>query len=442
MKSLIVLFMAVFTVQTANAEKMIVRLKPGTEAKDFRLMGQKVQLEELVAELGIYAVEMPKGAKVSMRTALSQLRNQPQIAYAQEDHPVTMRSVPNDKSFSQQWDMKLDSSNWGIDAVNSWANLGQGGLDAAGNEIVVAVVDGGVDLAHQDLKNNIWVNKGEIPGNNIDDDKNGYVDDINGWNAYSSSGDVESDYHGTHVAGTVGAVGNNVIGVAGVNWNVKIMAINGSSGTTSVVLKAYGYVLKQKKLWLQTGGKQGANIVATNSSFGVDYGNCKSPTYAAWNDIYNEMGQVGILHAIATANLNINVDKEGDVPTGCDSPYIVAVTNTQKDGSRNSGAGYGVTMIDLGAPGTNIYSTLENDKYGNLTGTSMATPHVAGAIAYLHSAASSNFNSVYLQRPADAVLELKEIMLKTVTPAQSMAGKTVSGGILNVNNASQAISVY
>jgi subtilisin family serine protease len=441
-KSLLTLLASVFFMGAAFAESntMIVKLKPGFDRAQFKFMGVS-KLEPLVPELGIYAMEVPVSKK-AMRSALTSLRNVNGVAYAQEDHKVTRRNVPNDKSFKQQWSLLLDNSNAGVDAVNAWTSFGTGGFDAAGNEIVVAVVDGGVDLTHDDLVENIWVNKGEIPNNGIDDDGNGYVDDISGWNAYNNTGAVESDYHGTHVAGIIGAVGNNGIHGAGINWNVKIMGVNGSSGSTATVLKAYGYVLKQKQLWVSTGGKQGANVVATNSSFGVDYGNCKSGSYPAWNDIYNEMGKVGILHAIATANIGMDIDKNGDVPTGCDSPYILAVTNTEKSGAKNSGAGFGLTMIDLGAPGTNIYSTIENNGWGSLTGTSMATPHVAGAVAYMHSAGSKAFNEMYLKDPSAGALALKEIMLKTVTPAASMAGKTVSGGILNLNGAAQGINSY
>ncbi len=443
MKKLFVLLVAVCFAQAAVAgNKMIVRIEQGSDISQFRFMGQKAKLEALVPELGIYAFEMPKGANVSMRSALSTLRKQSGIVYAQEDHPVTMRAIPNDKSFAQQWDMNLDASNWGIDAVNAWSNFGIGGLDPAGNDVVVAIVDGGVELTHQDLQKNIWVNKGEIAGNKLDDDGNGFVDDINGWNAYNNSGKVDPDDHGTHVSGTVGAIGNNSIGIAGMNWDVKVMAVNGATSTTSVVLKAYGYVLKQKQLWIQSGGKQGANVVATNSSFGVDNGDCSSAQFAAWNDIYNEMGKVGILHAIATANNNVDVDKVGDVPTGCTSPYIIAVTNTQKDGKQNPYSGYGLTTIDIGAPGTNIYSTVTGNSYANMTGTSMASPHVAGAVAYMHSAASTGFSSLYMQNPSKAALELKELMLNSATPTASMKDRTVSGGILNINKAAQSISAY
>lgn len=442
MRNLFVVFIAVCVAQSAfAANKMIVRLDGGVETVRAKQLIPGAKVEALIPELGIYSVET-SSARGSLRSEMTFIRKQRGVAYVQEDHPVVRRQAPNDKSFSQQWDMLFDAKNWGIDAVNAWSGFGIGGLDPAGNDVVVAVVDGGVDLVHEDLAANIWVNQNEIPNNGKDDDKNGYVDDINGWNAYNNSGDVTEDDHGTHVSGTVGAIGNNTVGIAGMNWGAKIMAINGATSSTSTVLKAYGYVLKQKQLWVSSGGKQGANVVATNSSFGVDYGNCKSGSYPAWNDIYNEMGKVGILHAIATANLGIDVDAKGDVPTGCDSPYIIAVTNTQKDGKRNSSAAYGLTMIDLGAPGTGIYSTIPGDGYGTMTGTSMASPHVAGAVAYMHSAASTGFSSFYMQNPSAAALALKEVMLKTTTPADSLKGITVSGGILNLNKAAQGISAY
>lgn len=445
MRSLFVLLVTTCLTQNVFASnKMIVRIQAGSETV-VKQLSPGAKVEALIPELGIYSIET-SSARSSLRSEITFLRRQRGVAYVQEDHPVSKRvsaaQIPNDKSFSQQWDMKLDASTWGIDAVNAWGGFGIGGLDPAGNDVVVAVVDGGVDLVHEDLAANIWVNENEIPGNGKDDDKNGYIDDINGWNAYNNSGDVTEDEHGTHVSGTVGAIGNNSIGVAGINWGAKVMAINGATSSTSTVLKAYGYVLKQKQLWISSGGKQGANVVSTNSSFGVDYGNCKSSSYPAWNDIYNEMGKVGILHAIATANLNIDVDVKGDVPTGCDSPYIIAVTNTQKDGKRNSSAAFGLSMIDLGAPGTGIYSTVPGDSYSTMTGTSMASPHVAGAVAYMHSAASTGFSSYYMQNPSAAALALKDLMLKTVTPADSMKNMTVSGGILNLNKAAQAMSSY
>src|SRR5690606_25931214 len=211
----------------------------------------------------------------------------------------------------------------------------------------------------------------EIPGNGIDDDNNGYIDDINGWNPKTNSGNLGSgNYHATHVGGIISAKSDNSLQVAGVNWNVKLMSINGSSGNTSTVLAAYGYVLKQKKIYIETNGERGANVVATNSSFGVDRADCTSGSYPAWNDMYEEMGKAGILSAAATANAAWDIDSTGDVPTGCNSDYMFAVTNTDRNDKINRSAGWGLKTIDIGAQGTDILSLGTNNSVRSLTGTS------------------------------------------------------------------------
>jgi subtilisin family serine protease len=248
--------------------------------------------------------------------------------------------------------------------------------------------------------------------------------------------------HGSHVAGIAGASGNNGLQVSGVNWNVKLMPVAASSATTSVISEGYGYVLKQKQLWIDNQGKKGANIVATNSSFGVDEADCTSGDFPVWNDLYNKMGKVGILSAAATANSPLNIDETGDVFTGCSSQYLVKVTNTTKADKLSPGAGYGLKSIDLGAPGTEILSTLPNNRVGKMTGTPMATPHVTGAIAFLHSVASADFQSLTHSDPGQSALTLKDLLLKSVDAIPSLTGKTVSGGRLNLATAAKAIANY
>ncbi len=397
-------------------------------------------VEALVPSLGLYLVKL-KGIKVEQ--ALYQMQRMNSVIYAQADHNVTKReTTPNDPEFEQQWGLHNSAKNGAdISALKAW-EFGTGGTDRAGDDLVVAVVDGGVDIKHKDLVDNIYVNKGEIPNNGIDDDENGYIDDVNGWNAYNDSGKIPAERHGTHVAGIIGASGNNGSHGVGVNWKVKILPVAASSNKTSVIAKGYGYVIAQKKLWIETNGAKGANIVATNSSFGVDYADCASGEYPAWNDLYNEMGRLGILSAAATANLNIDVDEKGDVPTGCSSEFIVKVTNTDSQDKKNSGAAFGKTMVEIGAPGTQVHSTLPGDKSGKLTGTSMATPHIAGAVAFLHSVASEALYEATKQDPAVGARLVKKMLLEGVDKLADLDGKTVSGGRLNLFSSASAARNY
>lgn len=437
-------FGAVFLCMTAVAaqdflpNQAIVRLKDDSRADavipNLKALGVE-KLEPLVPALNLHLASLRAGADV--RSLVNRLNRANAIAYAQPNHRVTRRSVPNDPKFSNQWNFR-NGNGADIRATDAW-NRGTGGRDRLGHDIVVAVVDGGMDLTHRDLVANLWVNPGEIPGNGVDDDSNGFIDDLNGWNAYDSNGKIPLDNHATHVAGIVGAEGDNQQDVVGVNWKVKIMAVAGASGDEAVVARAYGYVMKQKSLWIESKGQRGANIVATNSSFGVDYADCGSAEFKVWNDLYNAMGELGILSAAATANLDINVDTAGDVPTGCASDYIISVTNTTSNDHKYNRAAYGKTHVDLGAPGTAIESTIIGHKVGSMTGTSMATPHVAGAVGLLHSLASQSFQERYREDAGAAALELKSALLTTVDPLADLKDRTVSGGRLNLFKAAQLV---
>jgi hypothetical protein len=369
------------------------------------------------------------------------------VNIVQFNHRVTLRNsfeelanFPDDPQFSTQWALHNTGQSGGtpdadIDAPEAW-DISTGGVTALGDSIVVAIVDGGCQLNHPDI--NYWYNWNEIPGNLIDDDGNGYIDDFRGWNAYNNNPNVPSDGHGTHVSGISGAHGNNSTGVSGVNWNVKIMPIAGASGDEATVVAAYAYALELRAQYNETNGTLGAFVVATNSSFGVDYG--QPIDYPIWCAMYDSLGMQGILSCAATANLNIDIDIFGDIPTACPSDYMIAVTNTNRNDQKNSGAAYGLTTIDLGAPGTSILSTYPTSSYQTLTGTSMATPMVTGAIALLYSAADSTRIDFYKSNPSAGAIMFRDVLLNGVDTLPSLQGITVTGGRLNIFNAVIEIS--
>ncbi len=458
-KHLLVLALLLFTfgllAEDYYPNRVLVKLEPGVSRQEFSsiLNGQKYKVEKvLVRRLNIVSVRLIDSG-IPTVNALADLRTNPWVEKVQLDHKLTQRDTyPNDSLFYSLWNLYNTGQSGGtvdadIDGPEAW-DITTGGVTALGDTIVVAVIDNSCDINHIDLVQNIWVNHNEIPGNNLDDDNNGYVDDVNGWDAYNSDGTIPitgsglHPGHGTHVCGIIGAHGNNANQVVGVNWNVKIMPIAGSSSLESIAFEAYGYALDQRVLWDSTGGQYGAFIVATNSSFGINNADCNSGSYPLWNDIYNAMGQAGILSVAATMNRNDNVDIAGDVPTSCDSDFIVAVTNTTHYDTKNSGAAYGAQSIDLGAPGTSVLSTYLSNTTRTLTGTSMAAPHVAGAVGFLHAVMSRRFATYYLNNPADAALLLKDFILEGTDPLTSLVGITVSGGRLNLNNSALMVQAF
>ncbi len=353
------------------------------------------------------------------------------VRVIQNNHTnITLReAIPDDPFFGQQWAPAI------MNLPQAWEEFTTGGVTTTGDTIVVAVIDGGADWTHEDL--NCWVNTHEIPNNYIDDDGNGYIDDYHGWNAYNHNGYVGSNNHGTHVSGIIGAVGNNGKGVCGVNWNVKIMPIGGSSSNESIVVEAYSYVLEMRARYNETDGEEGAFIVATNSSFGVDYGN--PDDYPIWCSMYDEMGNVGILSCGAGPNMNVNVDVVGDVPSACPGNYLIGITNTTSDDVKYTGAGYGINNIDIGAPGTSIYSTLPNNNYGNMTGTSMATPQVSGTIALMYAALPEEMMIACKNDPANFCLSMRHHLLNGADHLPSLDGLVASGRRLNAYGAIESV---
>ncbi|MCS6916281.1 MAG: S8 family serine peptidase [Chitinophagales bacterium] len=371
---------------------------------------------------------------------LEQLNRHPAVAAAQLNRNVQLRTTPNDPLFPQQWGLHNIGQTGGtagadVRALSAW-DITTGGLSPNGDTIVIAIVDDGFDLNHADLW--FWKNKAEIPLNGLDDDSNGYLDDYDGWNSISNSGTIPAYNHGTEMTGVAAARSNNLLGVAGMNWNVQVLPVRGV-GTEAQVVAAYTYVLESRIRYDATNGQQGAFIVVCNSSFGINNG--KPENFPLWCAMYDTMGKYGILNVASTTNSKVNVDVVGDIPTTCPSNYLISVTNT--NASDQLEAGYGPEHIDLGAPGSGILTTYAGNSYGNANGTSPSAAFVSGAIALLYSLNCYAFGQDMKSDPSATALQVRSWILGSVDTLAQLQDKVATGGRLNVFAAlSQAISDY
>ena len=290
-----------------------------------------------------------------------------QVKSCSPDFQVKSLVTPNDSQFSSLWNM-VDGV--GINAEQGWE------VATDSTNLVIATIDTGADYNHPDLAQNIWTNPGEIPGNGIDDDNNGYIDDVHGINAATHRGDpMDDNKHGTHVAGIIGARGDNGIGVVGVNWRAKIMPLKflgaDGSGSVSDAIEAINYMVTMKR--------RGINIRVSNNSWGGE--GYSEPLAAA----IKRAGDVGIIFVAAAGNETNDNDANPTYPAAYAFPNVVSVASTDKDGNLSSFSNYGQNSVQIAAPGSAILSTTPNNSYELLSGTSMAAPHVTGALALLIS---------------------------------------------------------
>ena len=350
------------------------------------------------------------------------------------NHKTEKRLSPDDQYFDMQWGLSL------IEAPQAW-EVTTGGLDFYDNEIVVAVLDESFDIDHPELVGQIYVNNQEILGDGIDNDDNGYIDDYQGWDTRSQTGILETntDNHGTAVSGIIGANGDNSEGIAGINWNVKILPITGIN-TQAEVIAGYQYIVDMRRLYNETDGERGAYIVATNYSAGINAKFGTDPAFKSWCDMYDAMGEVGVISCGATTNKNFDVDEGGDIPTTCQSEYLIAVTNVDESDSKVSSAGFGAENIDLGAPGRGTITLDINGGYDqNFGGTSAAAPHVAGTIALLYSLPCKAIADLAKTAPNLAAREIITAVLRGVDDNTTLDGITKTGGRLNIFNAMEEI---
>ena len=371
---------------------------------------------------------------------LNKVRNHRLIEFAQFNHILTERqTTPDDPSFSQQWQWVNNGSGGGdedadVDADLAW-DITTGGTTVQGDEIVVCVMEG-ANRIHNDLQGNLWFNPFETPNDGVDNDNNGYVDDIEGWNNGQNNGDIPFSGHGTEVSGMIGAVGNNALGVTGINWNVKIMHVNVGGLNDANVMEAYNYPLVMRRMYNESGGTQGAFVVATNASWGIDFG--QPDDAPLWCNMYDALGEEGILNCGATANNNVDIDVVGDLPTGCPSEFMVSVTATNNQDIRTFSA-YGLTQVDLGAPGESVYTIKGNGAYGSSTGTSFASPLTAGIIALLYSAPCSEIGAQAIQNPQETALMIRDHLYNGVDETPQLLLETTTGGRANAFNSLQLL---
>lgn len=348
----------------------------------------------------------------SLEQVIARYMADPNVEYVEPNFRYYVDTTPNDPYFGQLWGLQnlgqeINGKPGGVagadlNVLKAWD------VTTGSDEIVVGVVDTGIEYTHPDLAANMWVNEGEIPDNNIDDDGNGVIDDVYGYNAVDNSGDpLDDNDHGTHCAGTIGAVGDNDQGVVGVAWKVKLMALKflsaDGSGTLNNAIEAIDYAIEMKK--------RGVNIrVLSNSWGGGDYSR-------ALHDAILEANKAGILFVAAAGNSSLNTDAHPHYPSAYDAENVLSVAALSNQDKLAVFSNYGAKTVDVAAPGVDIYSTVTGGGYEYFSGTSMATPHVSGLAALL------------LAR--DSNLKPKQIidrLIKTSTAVSSLKGRCVAGG--------------
>jgi subtilisin family serine protease len=410
--------------------EVIIKLK--ASVTDFPDLGQ---IPEQILRANARMVEpltrRPRGpqlvhldGELSVEEAVRRARLDPRVEYAEPNYFMyTNDTTPNDPLLDQMWGLSNTactgcSNDWSkpdISALRAWD------LTTGANDIVVGVIDTGIDVSHPDLAPNIWVNPGEIPDNKNDDDGNGYVDDINGWNFADDSNDVfvrpEFDTHATHVAGIIGAAGNNNRGVVGVAWNVKIVSLKfltGSqgSGSTSNAVRAIEYAIDLKN--------RGVSLHVLNASWGGP-GNS-----TALRDAVFAAGEAGILFVASAGNEANFVDETPSYPGAwsSDMSNVISVAAMSATDSLANFSNYGHNRVSVAAPGVDIWSTLPNNNYGPRQGTSMAAPFVSGIAALVYS----------LDRSLSPA-EVKHRIISTSEPTPSVVNKVRGSGRVNAYNA-------
>ena len=409
------------------ANQALVKFRKGTptNAKNDAFAKISAKMEEFIFTKtmeasgeteGLYLISFP----AAVPQALVALQNMPFIEYVEPNYIYKHAATSSDPYFTKGSLWGMGNSGFGTGAQTAWTNNHTGS-----SNVVVVVIDEGIDNQHEDLSSNCWINPNETANDGVDNDNNGYIDDVYGWDFAdnnNSTFDGAGDDHATHVAGTIGGI-SNTVGVVGVNWNVKMISckfLGSSGGTLANAVKAVDYVTALKN--------KGINIVASNNSWGG--GGFSASLHAA----ISRANTAGVLFIAAAGNSGTNNDNTASFPgnysvsnksggkTYAALANMIVVAAIASNGTLASFSQYGAKTVHLGAPGVNIFSSLPYNTYGSYNGTSMATPHVTGAAA-LYKANNSGATAA----------NIKAAILNSVTKISSLTGKCTTGGRLNVS---------
>ena len=379
----------------------------------FKASASAATIDAIRADLGVSSIRRferirTEHDRLMVRTvedAIGRYRNHPAIEFIEPNYIVSAVRTPDDPRFSEMWGLRNTGQSGGvpgadIDATAAWE------VTTGSDDVVVAIIDTGTDYTHPDLAANIYANPGETAGNAIDDDGNGFIDDVRGWDFVNHDNDpMDDEGHGTHVAGTIGAVGNNGIGVVGVAWTVRLMPLKflGSDGfgSTADAIACIEYATMM-----------GVDVMS-NSWGGGGFSE-------ALRQAIQDANIAGILFVAAAGNAANNNDTFPFYPAGYNVPNVISVAATDRSDNLANFSNFGATTVHLAAPGQDILSTMRFANYGLLSGTSMATPHVSGALALVRS-----------RFPGISASAAKALLLNSVDPLPSLSGRVVSGGRLN-----------
>jgi len=377
----------------------------------------------LSKEDGYYALFLPTAANAWYE----QLRQHQSIRLVQWNHAVASRNIPPDDPYREaQWNVRRI----GIPQVWESTYLTPAVRDDNRPSVWVGVLEKhGFDTGHADLKPQFWTHPAEVPDDQIDNDENGYADDVQGWNFQLHQSIHPPDPHGTQVAGLIAARTNNQIGMAGLTRNTGLIPLSGLHYEHQIV-QAYLYLRDLRRTYNQSNGEHGALVVAANASFGVNYGH--PDDYPIWCEVFDKLGEEGILSVSSVMNAPVDIDRASDIPTSCVSDFLITVTESDMDDRLPTNVGFGKRAVDLAAPGRGSFSTFPRQQYGNVNqGTSFAAPHVSGTIALLYESMCMTRQRAVLENPKALALQVKNWILKGAEPLPAFRDQVGAQGRLN-----------